>query len=188
MAVVTTMMAGPLLRLIYPDRFLVRDLAEADRAMLGTAAAHPILVLIEAPEAAAALVEVGAALAASREHSGLILVHVGADQRESRLDTGTGLGGELLDMSRSTGNKSTDTLQALARQASARGVPAVVQSLSQDLTAELPGYVAAAEPDTIVLGPGGTSREKLAGGGAIELVTVPLPPATLPPTVLPPKT
>src|SRR5262249_55245122 len=72
-AVVTTMRAGRLLRLIYPERFVVRDIAEADRAALGTAAGHRILVLIEAPESAAPLVDVGAALAASREHSQLIL-------------------------------------------------------------------------------------------------------------------
>ena len=73
MAIVTTMMAGPLLHLIYPDRYVQRDIAEADRAALGTAAEHRILVLIEAPETAAPLVEVGAALTASREHSELIL-------------------------------------------------------------------------------------------------------------------
>ena len=38
--------------------------------------------------------------------------------------------------------------------------------------AGLPGYVAAAEPDTIVLGPGGTSRETLAADGAVQTVTV----------------
>ena len=43
---------------------------------------------------------------------------------------------------------------------------------SEDIAAELPGYVAAAEPDTIVLGPGGTSRETLAADGAVQLVTV----------------
>ena len=38
MAIVTTAMAGPLLNLIYPDRFVLRDIAEADRIALGTAA------------------------------------------------------------------------------------------------------------------------------------------------------
>jgi hypothetical protein len=33
-------------------------------------------------------------------------------------------------------------------------------------------YVAAAEPDTIVLGPGRTSCEMFAAGGAVQLVTV----------------
>ena len=168
MAIVTTVMAGPLLHFLYPGRFLVRDIAEADLAALGTAAGHRILVLIEAPEPAAPLVEVGAALAASREHSQLILSHLVADQHDTRLEVGTGLGGELLGMARSTGE-----LQALADRAAARGVPEVVQSrLTQEIAAELPGYLAAAAPDTIVLGPGGTSRETLAAQGAVQLVTV----------------
>ena len=168
MAIVTTAMAGPLLNLIYPDRFVQRDIAEADRIALGTAAGHRILVLIEAPETAAPLVEVGAALAASREHSELILSHLAPQQHDSRLEGGTGLGGELLETTTATGN-----LQALADRASARGLSAVVRSrFSQDIAAELPGYVAAAKPDTIVLSPGGTSRERLAADGAIQLVTV----------------
>ena len=168
MAIVTTMMAGPLLHFFYPGRFLVRDIAEADLAALGTAGGHRILVLIEAPEPAAPLVEVGAALAASREHSQLILSHLVADQHDTRLEVGTGLGGELLGMARGTGE-----LQALADRAAARGVPEVVASrLTQEIAAELPGYLAAAAPDTIVLGPGGTSRETLAAQGAVRLVTV----------------
>ena len=168
MAIVTTVMAGPLLHFLYPGRFLVRDIAEADLAALGTAAGHRILVLIEAPEPPAPLVEVGAALAASREHSQLILSHLVAGQHDTRLEVGTGLGGELLGMARSTGE-----LQALADRAAARGVPEVVPSrLTQEIAAELPGYLAAAAPDTIVLGPGGTSRETLAAQGAVQLVTV----------------
>jgi hypothetical protein len=137
MAIVTTAMAGPLLHLIYPERFVLGDTAEADRAALGTAAGHRILVLIETPETAAPLIDVGAALAASREHSQLQMLRGGPDR------------------------------------ASARGVAAVVQSrFSQDIAAELPGYVAAAKPDTIVLGPGGTPRETLAADGTVQLVTV----------------
>ena len=168
MAIVTTMMAGPLLRLIYPDRFVVRDLAEADRAALGTSAGPRILVLIEAPETAAPLVDIGAALAASREHSQLILCHLVAHQHDTGLEVGTGLGGELRETTRTTGS-----LQALADRASARGVPAVAQSrFDLDIAAELPGYVAAAEPDTIVLGPGRPFRETLAADEAVQLVTV----------------
>ena len=125
-------------------------------------------MLIEAPETAAPLVDIGAALAASREHSQLILCHLVAQEHDTRLEVATGLGGELRETTRTTGN-----LQALADRASARGVSAVVRSrFSQDIAAELPGYVAAAEPDTIVLGPGGAFRETLAADGAVQLVTV----------------
>jgi Kef-type K+ transport system membrane component KefB len=168
MAIVTTAMTGPLLKRIYPDRFVQRDIAEADRAALGTTAAHRILVLIEAPATAAPLVEVGAALAASRENSELVLSHLVAHRGSTRLEVGTGLGGELLEMTATMGE-----LHALAEGASVRGRPAVVQSrFSEDVAGELPGYVAAAEPDTIVLGPGGASREALAADGATQLVTV----------------
>jgi hypothetical protein len=168
MAIVTTMMAGPLLRLIYPDRFVVRDIADADRAALGAAAGYRILVLIEAPETAAPLVDIGAALAASREHSQLILCHLMAQERDIRSGDAAGLGGELRETARTPGN-----LKALADRASARGVSAVVRSrFSQDIATELPGYVAAAEPDTIVLGPASTIRETLAADGAVQLVAV----------------
>jgi K+:H+ antiporter len=168
MAIVTTAMAGPLLRLIYPERFVRGDAAEAERVAPGTTAGRRILVLIETPETAAPLIDVGAALAASREHSQLILCHLVARQPDTGLEVGTGLGGELLETTSAEGK-----LQALAERASARGVATVVQSrVSQDIAAELPGYVADAEPDTIVLGPGGPPREALAADGTVQLVTV----------------
>jgi hypothetical protein len=168
MAVVTTMMAGPLLHLFYPDRFVERDIEEADRAALGTAAGHRILVLIEAQETAAPLVDIGAALAASRERSQLVLCQLVAQEHDTGLEDATGLGGELRETARTAGD-----LKALADRASARGVSAVVRSRSsQDIAAELPGYVAAAEPDTIVLGPGSPIRETLAADGAVQLITV----------------
>ena len=167
MAIVTTAMAGPLLHLIYPDRFVRRDIAEADRVTLGTVAAHRILVLIEAPETAAPLVEVGAALAASREHSELILSHLEAHQHDTRLVVGRA------GWRAAGNNQGQGKASGAGRPGIGRGVPAVVQSrFSQDIAAERPGYVAAAEPDTIVLGPGGTSRETLAADGAVQLVTV----------------
>jgi Kef-type K+ transport system membrane component KefB len=168
MAIVTTAMTGPLVKIIYPDRFTRRDLAEADRAMLGTPAAHRIVVLIGRLDGAAPLVDVGAALAASREHSELVVSHLVPHQGSSRLEVGAGLGGELLEMTRTMAE-----LQALAERAAARGVTAVVQSrFSDDIGAELPGYVAAAEPDAIVLRPDGPPREALAADGATQLVTV----------------
>ncbi len=125
-----------------------RDIAEADRAALGEAAAHRIVVLIDEPETAGPLIEVGSRLAASRPHSQLVLSHLVPHKPAGRLEVGAGLGGELLQMTQ-TMNK----LQGLAAQAG--DVPAMVQSrFSDDVRAELPGYVAAAEPGTVVLRPG----------------------------------
>jgi Kef-type K+ transport system membrane component KefB len=179
MAIGTTAMAGPLLKLIYPNRLMQRDIEVADRALLGEAPPHRILVLIEAPEAAAALVDVGTGLAASREHSEVVLSHLVPHHSVQRLEVGTGLGGELLRL--------TDTMkgmQALAARATQRGVPAVVQSrFSEDVAAELAGYVAAAVPDTIVRDPAGGSCEALGADGTTQLVTVLRRPPESPDTV-----
>src|SRR5262249_18525470 len=150
MAIVTTAMTGPLLRLIYPERFVLRDIAEADRAALGTVAGHRILVLIQAPETAAPLVEVGAALAASREHSELILSHLVAHRHDARLEVGSGMGGELLEITGTMGK-----LHALADRASVRGVSAGGQCrVSGGTAAHRPRQVAPREACRRRPGPG----------------------------------
>ena len=48
MAIVTTMMTGPLLRRAYPDKRIARDIADAERAALGgEAAAYRALVIAD---------------------------------------------------------------------------------------------------------------------------------------------
>jgi K+:H+ antiporter len=171
MAILTTGMAGPLLKVIYPNRIMERDIAEADRAALGEATAHRIVVLIDDPETAGPLVDVGSRLAASRPNSQLVLSHLVPHSPAGRLEVGAGLGGELLQMT-----QTMSKLQALAAQAG--DVPAVVQSrFSDDVRAELAGYVAAAGPGTVVLRPGDGQRDALAADGATQLVYVlrPLP-------------
>ena len=183
MAILTTGMAGPLLKVIYPNRIMERDIAEADRAALGLPAAHRILVLIDDVTGAGPLVDLGARLAASRPHSELVLSHLVPHLQAARLEVGSGLGGELLQMTRTMA-----ALNALAMQAPA-GVTAVVQSrFSDNVGAELTAFVAAAAPDTIVLrvrtGPRGDADEAagsrlaaLEADGTVQLVYLlrPLP-------------
>jgi Universal stress protein family/Sodium/hydrogen exchanger family len=155
MALVTTAMSGPLLKWIYPDRVMERDRAAADRALLAGAPAHRILVLVDQPETAGPLVDIGADLAATRPGSELALVHLVSMQAEQRLEIGAGLGGELLQMTIVMGQ-----LHALAERAASRGAPAVVLSrFSDDVAGELPAYVTGAEPDTIVLDSGHEAYE-----------------------------
>ena len=147
MALVTTAMSGPLLKAIYPDRVMQRDLAAADRAELAGGPAYRILVLIDQPETAVPLVDIGADLAATRPGSELALVYLVSIRAEKRLELGAGLGGELLQMTTVMGQ-----LHELAERAAARGAPATVLSrFSDDVAGELSAYVMAAEPDTIVL-------------------------------------
>ena len=163
MAVGTTAMTGPLVKLFYPDRLMQRDVAEADRVRLGGVAEHRILVLIGEPAAAGPLVDLATGLAASREHSQLILSHLVAHAGRG-LEVGAGLGSELIQMT-----QAMTELQSLAERAAERGVQAVVQSrFSEDVPHELPGFVAAAEPDTVVLQLDGADGAPLGAAGQLS--------------------
>ena len=48
MAIITTVMTEPLLRRVYPDRIVARDIAEAERAELGEADSFGVLVSVPA--------------------------------------------------------------------------------------------------------------------------------------------
>jgi Kef-type K+ transport system membrane component KefB len=147
MALVTTAMSGPLLKAIYPDRIMQRDLAAADRAQLAGGPAYRIVVLIDRPETAEPLVDIGADLTVTRPGSELALAYLVSLGTGKRLEVGAGLGGELLQMTLVMGQ-----LHALTERAAARGAPATVFSrFSDDVVGELSAYVTAAEPDTIVL-------------------------------------
>ncbi len=167
MALVTTAMSGPLLKAIYPDRVMERDLAAADRAQLSGGPVHRILVLIDRLETAEPLVDIGADLAATRPGSELVLAHLVSLRSGGRLEVGTGLGGELVQMTAVMGE-----LHRLTERAAARGARALALSrFSDDVPGELPGYVAAAEPDTIVLGLGSDAYEAVHADAAPRLVT-----------------
>jgi Kef-type K+ transport system membrane component KefB len=164
MAIVTTGMAGPLLKVIYPSRIMERDIAEADRATLGKAPAHRILVVIDDLATARPLIEVGTRLAASRPNSQLVLSHLVPHTPAARLEVGAGLGGELLQM--------TETMTRLQELAAETGsVHSMVQSrFSDDVAAELPGFVAAAAPGTVVVRSAAGPRDTLGADGTTQLV------------------
>jgi Kef-type K+ transport system membrane component KefB len=173
MAIVTTAMAGPLLRYIYPNQIMERDITEADRAAMGRLGAHRVVVLVDDPATARPLVDLAVQLAASRSNSEVVLCHLVAQEPGGRLEVGGGLGGELIQMTETMG-----TLQALATAGTPRGIPVVVQSrLSANVAAELPGYIVAADPDTVVLRRGAVSLAEVAPGGKTQLVVYnkPLP-------------
>ena len=175
MAIVTTGMAGPLLRYIYPNRIMERDIVEADRSVLGRAGAHRVVVLVDDPVTAGPLVDVAAQLASARSNTEVVLTHLVRQAKTERLDFGSGLGGELLTMT-----ATMDTLHQLAARAEARGVTVIVQSrFSDDVAAELPGYVGAADPDKIVMYRDAAPISELSNEGRVQIVVLvkPLPEA-----------
>ncbi|MBB5963269.1 cation:proton antiporter [Planomonospora venezuelensis] len=147
MALVTTGMTGPLLRRIYPDRRIARDIAEAERAALGETAAHRVLAVVPAPPAGQGpLVDLASVLARAASPSEVALVHL-RPYPNGRLEVGTGLSSELAEMA-----GTLQELETLAAGARARGsVARVVSRFAADVAAELPEVTAGARPDLLVL-------------------------------------
>lgn len=151
MAVVTTAMTGPLLRVVYPERLINRDIADAVRAALeGTD--HRVLVLLDVePDATAEarLVRAGVDLAAGRVPAQVVVVRLLAQRPGRRLEVGTGLGVELMLMTR--------TMAALHEMGAAHARPGVTVTayarFSDDVATDVAAYVIDAAADLVVAAP-----------------------------------
>lgn len=173
MALVTTVMAGPVLALIYPRRRVERDIAEAERAALGVSDAYRVLVVVDTPGIDDGAVALGADLVGARRPGEVVLSHLVAYQTPGRLEVGSGLSGELLEMTTVLGQ--LDTLAGPVRQ---RGVAVpVLARLSADPANELPAQVAATEPEVVLVGAEHPGYAGLREAGRSRLVTraAPLP-------------
>lgn len=153
MALVTTVMTGPLLSVIYPKRLVERDIADADRAALAGDSRYTVFAVATKDEHPERVVDVALAIAAARGSARVVVARVLPQQRQARLEVGTGMGSDLLAM---TANMTE--LHDLAARASAfPGVEATVHSQFGDDPAEdLARQIRAADPDLVVL-PSGTA-------------------------------
>ena len=61
MAVITTVITDPLLRIVYPERMVARDVAQAERAALGLTAAYRVVAVANGPDSEA-IVDIGVGL------------------------------------------------------------------------------------------------------------------------------
>ncbi len=73
MAIVTTAMAGPLLKLVYPDRWLHRDIAEADRKRISSATDR-VAVVVDSVADALPMSEIAAAYGGGRASGSVTLI------------------------------------------------------------------------------------------------------------------
>ncbi|WP_018350538.1 cation:proton antiporter [Longispora albida] len=145
MALVTTVMAGPLLSALYPRSRVAAETTAADQAGLALAPGT-YRVLLAVPEAGPtpALAQLGADLAGGHARGELVLSAL--LPYRSGLEVGTGLSGELLEMTRVMGE-----LEAVAAplRSEALAVP-VLARFAEDPAAELARQVAATGPDLVL--------------------------------------
>jgi Kef-type K+ transport system membrane component KefB len=146
MAVLTTLMTGPVLRLVYPERDVVRDIAEAERAALGVIDAYRVIVLVEECNDPLPLLDLAAGLVATEQPSEIVLSRLSPAPRS--LELGTGLGAGLGQMV-----ASLDELRVLGSRLDDRGVAYTVRSqFSEDLARDLLAQAVAVEADVVLVG------------------------------------
>jgi Kef-type K+ transport system membrane component KefB len=189
MALVTTVMTGPLLGLIYSKRRVDRDIAEAEKAALGIAEAYRVLVVVQSPTGDADRLALAGDLAADLSGgprpepavpAEVVLSHLVPYRRPGRLEVGAGLSGELLELTRVMGE-----LEQLAQPVRARGLAApVLARFAADPVAELPDQVRSSDPDVLVVAGDHPAYESLREAAAGRLVTLLAPAPEHPSAVL----
>jgi hypothetical protein len=154
MAVITTVMTEPLLRIFYPDRLLQRDVADAARHAL-EAESFKVVALLEDGADAGALVDVAAAVVGpfvSDIPAELVVTrftpfHVSSP--DTQLGEGLGLGRQLEEMATSIGQ-----LHDLTARAEAQGVRvSVYNQFSDDLASDLLAHLVTVDAHLLLVAP-----------------------------------
>jgi Kef-type K+ transport system membrane component KefB len=145
MAVVTTVMTEPALRLFYPDRMLSRDVAAAQKLSLGSAAYRVFVVVGESNGAESEIaVDVACDIVGSESPSEVVLsrlVQLGQTPE-------FGASARLADIT-----ASMDGLSALERRVTSGGISArVLTRFSSEPMRDLIGQVAASDVDLLLIG------------------------------------
>jgi Kef-type K+ transport system membrane component KefB len=168
MALITTMMTGPALRRIYPDRILNRDRAAAEaaeQAELGRPDAYTVLVAVpEEPAPARRAVLLAGELTGHEQPARVVLCRL--LPAEPELEVASGLGAELAVLA-----AVGDELRRLAAELEAAGTPSsVVVRFSADPVADLAAMAVRVEADLVLLAeevPAPDPGDSQLGGGEI---------------------
>lgn len=148
MALVTTMMTGPLLRRAYPDRRVARDIAESERVALNQEAVRVrVLVVAAGPEATARRFDLALDVIADERPAEIVVSSI-EPFNTLRLEVGSGLSEELAAMT-----ESMTSLEELVQRGARGDVTVnVLTRLSRDVIADLLAQIDAMNPDLVVVG------------------------------------
>lgn len=146
MAIVTTVMTEPLLRIVYPDRLLARDVAEAERATVGSAGPYRILVALEDSAHGSRLVDLAVDLASGEQGAELVLTRFTPRVREAEI--GSEIAAELQEMA-----ASMDALGQMAERVKTRGVAcSVLYQFSNDVASDLIAQATSLDASILLIG------------------------------------
>ncbi|GAA4808219.1 cation:proton antiporter [Nocardioides caeni] len=145
MALVTTIMTGPLLNLAYPRRRVARDIAEAERAALGEEAVDRVLVLARDGHDNQVLLDVAAAALAGARPAEIVVAEITLQGRA--LEVGSGMSLDLAEMAEAMGRQ-----QVLVRRGEEIGIPVrVIAHPSGDVEGDLLELVDVLQPQGLVV-------------------------------------
>ncbi|HWJ82008.1 MAG TPA: cation:proton antiporter [Nocardioides sp.] len=153
MALVTTVMTGPLLGFAYPARRVARDIAEAERAALGEEAVDRVLVVSRPGADDAAALDCAVAMLGSARPAEIVVADL---QPQGRLlEVGSGLSGELAEMA-----AAMERQELLVRRGKDIGIPVrVIAHPSADVEGDLVELVEVLAPQGVVLWADDASRD-----------------------------
>ena len=164
MALVTTVMAGPLLSVLYPKRLVARDLLERQPATPG---AFRVVAVLPETGSADGFVDLAVALTGTCCPAEVVLSRLVPFGIPS-IEVGSGIHADLVTMTRVMGD-----LAELARPVRQAGLTApVLARLSSDPNRDLPAQVGAAEPDVVLIGAAQPGAEALRAAVEVDLVTL----------------
>lgn len=144
MALVTTVMTGPLLGFTYPQRRVARDIAEAERAALGAEAVDRILVLAHDGQDNRLLVDLAVGALGGARPAEVVIADLTPQGRP--LEVGSGMSLDLAEMA-----EAMERQQVLVKYGEERGVPVrVIAHPSADVQEDLVELVGVLQPQGLV--------------------------------------
>jgi len=147
MALITTAMTGPLLKRVYSDRVMQRDIAAAERAALGLIDSYRVLVMVDDdPQRARSLAAVGAALLGTGRPAEVVLSRL-ISRPAAPLEVGAAVVPDLARMA-----TTVDELNALAGELKADGTAvSVLTRFSGDPWADVVAQAKAVEANVVLV-------------------------------------
>ncbi len=146
MALITTIVTGPLLRAAYPDRMIQRDIDSAERALLGVDDSYRVLVMVDDPARADRIAELAAALIGTGRPGKVVLTRF-VRRTTSAVELGAGIAPDLSQMA-----ATMDDLNALASRVRQSGAATgVLCRFSVDPWSDLVAQAAVADAAIVVV-------------------------------------
>jgi Kef-type K+ transport system membrane component KefB len=146
MALTTTVMTEPLLRAVYPDRIVQREIAAAEREELGEVDAFTVLVSVPEGGDGERLAELARGMLGRERPARVVLVRM-LPAPAVPLELASGLGTDLATIA-----AAGDELRTLAGRLAARGTRcSVVARFSTDPAADLAALAASLQADVVLV-------------------------------------